>query len=96
MYGMGTTSSRTKASRIDLRVDPGQKALFEQAAATQGKNLSDFMIGASAIAAELALADQNRFVLPEDSMEKFLSMLEEEPKVVPKLRELFLRNSVLE
>ena len=47
-------------------------------------------------AAQLVLADQNRFTLSEEKMDRFLASLEEEPKVLPKLRELFARKSVFE
>lgn len=86
----------SKDARIDLRVNQAQKALLEQAAASQGKRLSDFVITASTEAAQMALADQNRFVLPEEQMAKFLAMLEEEPRDIPALRELFARKSVFE
>jgi uncharacterized protein (DUF1778 family) len=89
-----TTSS--KDARIDLRVNQAQKALLEQAAASQGKKLSDFVISASTEAAQLALADQNRFYLSEEQMAKFLAILEEEPREIPALRELFARKSVFE
>lgn len=93
---MKAATHSSKDARIDLRVNQAQKALLEQAAASQGKRLSDFVITASTEAAQMALADQNRFVLPEEQMAKFLAMLEEEPREIPALRELFARKSVFE
>jgi uncharacterized protein (DUF1778 family) len=84
----------TKDARIDLRVNLAQKTLFEQAAATQGKKLSEFVISAVTEAAQMALADQNRFVLPEEQMTKFLASLEEEPQGVAQVQALFARKSV--
>ncbi len=84
----------SKDARIDLRVNQAQKALLEQAAASQGKNLSDFVITVSTEAARMALADQNRFVLPEEQMVQFLALLEDEPRENPALRKLFDRKSV--
>ena len=86
----------SKDARIDLRVNLTQKALLERAAASQGKKLSDFVISASTEAAQLALADQNRFALPEAQMANFLASLEEEPREIPELRALFARKSVFE
>lgn len=86
----------SKDARIDLRVNSTQKALLEQAAASLGKKLSDFVISASTEAAQLALADQNRFALPKDKMTLFLASLEEEPREIPELRALFTRKSVFE
>jgi len=93
---MKATAHNSKDARIDLRVNLTQKLLLEQAAASQGKKLSDFVISASTDAAQMALADQNRFSLPDDKMALFLASLEEEPKVLPKLRALFARKSVFE
>lgn len=89
-------AQNSKDARIDLRVNQAQKALLEMAAASQGKKLSDFVITASTEAAQMALADQNRFSLPEAEMKKFLASLEEEPTEIPALRELFTRKSVFE
>ena len=93
---MRTAAHSSKDARIDLRVNLTQKTLLERAAASQGKKLSDFVIGASTDAAQLALADQNPFALSEDQMAKFLASLEEEPKVLPKLRALLAIKSVFE
>lgn len=93
---MKAAAHRSKDARIDLRVNLTQKTLLELAAASQGKKLSDFVISASTEAAQVALADQNRFVLPEEQMTKFLKSLEEEPREIPELRALFARKSVFE
>ncbi len=89
-------AQNSKDARIDLRINQSQKALLELAAAAQGKKLSDFVITASTEAAQMALADQNRFILPEAEMKRFLASLEEEPQEIPALRELFARKSVFE
>ncbi len=93
---MKPATQTSKDARIDLRVNLAQKTLLERAAASQGKKLSDFVISASTEAAQLALADQNRFTLPEDKMALFLASLEEEPREIPELRALFARKSVFE
>lgn len=94
MYGH--MAAITKDARIDLRVNLAQKSLLEQAAASQGKKLSEFVIAASTEAAQAALAEQNRFVLSDAAMEKFLSSLDEEPQVLPQLRDLLTRKSLFE
>jgi uncharacterized protein (DUF1778 family) len=95
-YRMKAIAQVSKNARIDLRVNATQKTLLEEAAASQGKKLSDFVIGASTEAAQIVLADQNRFALPEVKMKLFLAKLEEEPKALPKLKALFERESVFE
>lgn len=93
---MKTAAQTPKDARIDLRVSVPQKALLEMAAATQGKKLSEFVLAASTEAAQLVLADQDRFVLSEDQMARFLEHLEEEPRNVAQLRTLFARKRVFE
>lgn len=93
---VSASARNLKNARIDLRISDDQKALLEQAAASQGKKLTDFVIGASTDAAQLALADQNRFALEEEPMRAFLQLLEKDPEVVPGLRRLFDRKSVFE
>ena len=93
---MKAAAQSSKDARIDLRVNLSPKTLLELAAASQGKKLSDFVISASTEAAQMALADQNRFVLPEEQMTKFLESLEEEPRDIPELRALFARKSAFE
>jgi len=89
-----TAPSSTKDARIEFRVNLAQKSLLERAAAAQGQKLSDFVIGASTEAAEMALADQNRFLLSEAQMTEFLARLEDPPSELPALRALFDRKSV--
>lgn len=93
---MKAIAQNSKDARIDLRVSQAEKALLELAAGSQGKKLSEFVISSSTQAAQMALADQNRFVLPVAEMKKFLASLEEEPKEIPALRKLFARKSVFE
>lgn len=93
---MKPTTQNSRDARIDLRVNQSQKALLEQAATSQGKNLSEFVISASTEAAQLALADQNRFVLPETVMNEFLANLEAEPEGLSAVRALMARESVFE
>lgn len=84
-----------KDSRIDVRLSKSQKTLLEQAAAARGKSLSEFMVTVSTEAAEMVLADQNRLSLSEEAMQSFIARLEEPPRVLPKLKALFERPSVL-
>lgn len=102
MYGIGKESEMksavhsSKDSRIDLRVNSSQKSLLEQAAASQGKKLSEFVISAASEAAAAALADQNRFLLPEAQMIQFLELLDEDTAPPASLKDLFARKSVFE
>lgn len=85
-----------KESRIDLRVKPVEKALFERAAASKGVRLTEFAVSAMTVAAEMALADQSHFTLSEEGMGRFLAALEAPPQELPRLRELFAQKSVFE
>ena len=53
------------AARINLRVRPPIKTMLVKAAGLRRVKLTEFMIKSAQAAAEMALADRTRFVLPE-------------------------------
>jgi uncharacterized protein (DUF1778 family) len=93
---MRSTTMSSKDARIDLRLNQIQKVLLEKAAQLQGRSLSEFVIAASTDAAETTLANDARLFLSEVQMDQFLVSLEEEPRIIPELKALFARKSVVE
>jgi len=65
------------------------KALLIQAARLQRVKLTDFMVRASQVAAESALADRTRFVLSAEKWKQFNEALDSPAREIPALRELF-------
>ncbi len=93
---MSRAHTKAKGARIDLRISEAEKDLIERAALAEGEKLSEFVLRASTAAAQQALAEQNRFELPEAQMSAFLSRLEASPVQNDRLRELFRRTDVFE
>ena len=77
-------------------MDVDVKATLVQAAKLQHQKLTEFMLNSSRVAAELALADRARFVLPPDKWAEFNAALDAPPRKIPALQKLFTNNSTLE
>lgn len=58
-----TAATTAKRERLEARVSPEQKALFERAAQLQGRTLTDFMVGALQEAATRAIRDHEVLTL---------------------------------
>ncbi len=85
-----------KTERLDLRVSPTQKHLFEDAAAATARTVTDFVLQAAAIAARDILADRTRFVLSSEQWAAFTAALDREPRYLPRLAAFLAEPSVLE
>ena len=59
--------STTKEQRLQIRVDPSDKALLERAAAASHLNVSSFVVQAAALKAEEVLAERSSIRLSERS-----------------------------
>lgn len=88
---MGVTS---KAERIALRIVNDDKKRLEQAATLQHQSLTEFVLNASRVAADLVLGDQTRFVLPKKQMAALNAALDAPPREIPQLKALFARSNV--
>lgn len=91
MTGSSTEVRQRRPSRtgtINIRVQPAERALIDQAAATQGKSRSDFMLEASRRAAEEALLDRTFFHVDAATYDRFVELLDGPPKPNEKLRKL--------
>lgn len=86
----GAMKSRQPASaRINLRIDAHLKAMFVRAARAQRLKLTEFMVKSSQVAAEIALAERTRFILPENKWRQFNAALDAPAKDIPGLKKLF-------
>src|SRR3990172_6257900 len=85
-----------KTERLDLRLSRHQKDLLERAAAATQRTVTDFVVQSAAIAAQDALADRTRFVLPPGQWAAFTEALDREPRSLPRLAALLTVPSVLE
>jgi uncharacterized protein (DUF1778 family) len=81
---------------LNLRIAPTAKKMLETAAKIRKYNLTDFILKASQDAAEDAIAEQTRFVLPEKQWAAFNAALDAPPKAIPVLKRLFEKQTVFE
>jgi uncharacterized protein (DUF1778 family) len=93
-YTVSMTS--TKADRLHLRVEPGQKALLEAASRAAGDTVSGFVLRVATEAAADILADRRVFVLDEHAWQVFDQALSRPAAEVPGLRELLSTPTVLD
>ena len=75
---------------INIRAKRRQRELIDQAAATLGKNRSDFMLEIACREAESVLMDRRMFALDADTWEKFNAILDAPPRDLPALRRLLM------
>ncbi len=85
-----------KTARLDLRVSPEQKHLFEEAAAVTSRTVTEFVIQSASVAAHDVMADRTRFVLPPEQWSAFAAAIERKPRVLPRLAAFLAEPSVLE
>jgi uncharacterized protein (DUF1778 family) len=88
------TSRPRVAARINLRVDARVKTMLVRAAKMHQVKLTEFMIKASQAAAENALSERTRFVLPPEKWREFNAALDAPAREIPALRKLLNESSV--
>jgi uncharacterized protein (DUF1778 family) len=74
-----------KADRLQIRVDPADKALLERAAAAAHLNVSAFVVQAAAARAEQVLAERPSIRLSSEAAAAFTEALEEPAEVNERL-----------
>jgi uncharacterized protein (DUF1778 family) len=73
---------------INIRTNPQERALIDQAAQSQGKTRSDFMLDASRYAAIDALLNQTFFSVNPEIYDQYVAMLDTPPNPNASLRKL--------
>jgi uncharacterized protein (DUF1778 family) len=89
-------TTRQKEARIEVRTSVKQKAVITRGANANGQSISDFILSSAQEKAEMILADQKEFVLPQDRWDKFVAALERPAIEHPRLSKLMSEASVLE
>jgi uncharacterized protein (DUF1778 family) len=85
-----------KEARIEVRTTDEQKAFISRGAKANGQNVSDFVLSSAQEKAEIILADQKEFVLPQDRWEEFVAALERPEIKHKRLARLMSEPSILE
>jgi uncharacterized protein (DUF1778 family) len=81
----------TKEERLQIRVDPADKALLERAAAASHLNVSAFVVQAAAAKAEEILAERSSIRLSPDAALAFSEALERPAEVNDRLAQALRR-----
>jgi uncharacterized protein (DUF1778 family) len=87
---------KQKATRIEVRTSFAQKDFITRGASANGQNISDFILSSAQEKAEMILADQKEFVLPQDRWNRFVAALERPVSKHRRLARLISEPSVLE
>jgi uncharacterized protein (DUF1778 family) len=85
-----------KEARIEVRTTSQQKAFITRGASANGQNISDFILSSAQEKAEMILADQKTFVLPQDRWDAFVAALERPDIKHERLTRLMSEPSILE
>lgn len=80
-----------KNARLNLRLRAVDDELIRRAAQQTGQSVSEFLTTSAIERAHEVLADQNEFVLDEDTWEEFTRLLDAPVRPDPRLVELFAR-----
>jgi uncharacterized protein (DUF1778 family) len=88
--------SSSKSDRLNLRIEPELRELFETAAAAAKMTLSAFILSSTRIRAEQELADRVHFSVTPEQWRAFMDALDRPPREIPRLRRLMSEPSVLE
>lgn len=88
--------SSPKAEQLNIRATLAQKEKLAEAARLQNMNVSQFVLSRSLDAAEEIIADQRLIRVSEAEHDWLLARLDEPPRDISALRELFGEPSVFE
>lgn len=89
-------TTRPKSDRLELRLDPIQRRLLDEAAAANGVSVSAFVLDHATDAARDVLADRTTFVLPDERWDAFVELLERDARPSSGLAAFLARPSALD
>jgi uncharacterized protein (DUF1778 family) len=88
-------TQQAKTERIDVRANGQVKALLQQAAKANHKNVSEFLLEAGIAMAHETLAEQRMFMLSDEQWDAFQAALDRPVQNKPQLRKLLTEPGVL-
>lgn len=89
-------SPRRKDDRLELRLEPANRRLLDEAAAASSMSVSAFVLTHATEAAREVLADRTTFALPDDHWDAFTELLGRDERPMPELAAFLARPSVLD
>lgn len=88
---MATT---TKDARVEFRVTAEQKRVIEEAAAIEGRSVTDFSATTLVERAEGVIQRERRLHVDAVRFDAFIELMDQPPRTIDGLRELMARKSV--
>jgi uncharacterized protein (DUF1778 family) len=88
--------STLKATKVQLRLRPAQKAVLARAAELRQTTLSNFMLEHAYEAAQQVIAEQVDIVMTPSEWDAFCKALDAPPRSIPKLKKLLTEPSVFD
>ncbi|MBD2295870.1 DUF1778 domain-containing protein [Anabaena sphaerica FACHB-251] len=79
-------SLRSKSERLEARISPENKELFQRAADIQGRTLTDFVVSSLVSAANQIIQENEIMILSRKDQEVFVEALLNPPEPSEKLR----------
>jgi uncharacterized protein (DUF1778 family) len=89
-------TTRRKDDRLELRLEPANRRLLNEAATASSMSVSAFVLTHATDAARAVLADRTTFVLPDDRWDAFTELLERDARPMPGLAAFLASSSVLD
>jgi uncharacterized protein (DUF1778 family) len=86
----------SKSDRLNLRIEPPLRELFEAAARSANMTLSSFILGATRMRAEQVLTDRVHFSVAPEQWKAFMDAFDRPAREIPRLQRLMQEPSVLE
>jgi len=84
--------TQPKESRLAVRLTGEQREQIDQAAAAEGRSVTDFAIAALSERAGHVLADRRIFPIDGARWERFVELLDQPVRSLPRLAELLARD----
>jgi uncharacterized protein (DUF1778 family) len=91
-----TRGTRRKEDRLELRLEPANRRLLDEAAAASAMSTSAFVLSHATAAAHQVLADRTTFVLPPERWDAFVELLARDERPMPGLAAFLSRPGVLD
>jgi uncharacterized protein (DUF1778 family) len=84
--------TQAKDSRLAVRLTSEQRARVDQAAAAEGRTVTEFAVAALSERAGHVLADRRLFPLDSEQWDRFCALLDQPVRNLPRLAELLARD----
>lgn len=91
-----STSSSKAVQPLSIRPNSQQKRVIAQAAKLLNVSVSQFVLQRAYLDAQAVIAEQTRFGLNDEQWTRFIAVLDEPPKELPRLKKLLQEPGVFD